>query len=259
MTQPVSFKLYQFPISHYCEKSRWALEFKKADFQLINVPPGLHKLMIKRKFPSAKSPITVPLLIAGEQVIQGSGPIISFIDERIPEKQLGFTDRQLQKETIELEVFLDDTIGCLLRSIAYNILLNNRKNLIAFWSQGGPFYTRAWLTLAFPYLARVVERMYKAGHADVAKHIGLFNAGMDRLDKLCESMPFLIGDRFSRADLTMAAILAPLNFPKEHPYPNPVPLPDEFQRFRQEHSQRPALRRVAAIYREFRHAQGSSD
>jgi glutathione S-transferase len=253
MADPARLTLFQFPISHFCEKARWALEFKKADYEPVNLPPGLHRLMIKRQFPAAQSPITVPVLAAGERVIQGSGPIISYLDDAMPEKPLGFAEPHLRNESIELEAFLDDTLGGLLRSICYGFLLSDRRQLIAFWSLGGPFYTRAWLNLVYPYLARAVAKTYKTGQADVAKHIELFNAGMDRLDTLCESRPFLIGDRFSRADLTLAAILAPINFPNEHPYPFPGPLPDGFQRFREEHSRRPAVRRVAAIYRDYRH------
>jgi glutathione S-transferase len=246
-------KLYQFPISHYCEKARWALQFKNAVFEQINLPPGLHKIMIKRKAPSAKSPITVPLLTAGAEVIQGSGPIISYIDRMILEKPLGFSDRHLQEQSAELEFFLDETIATLLRSIAYNMLLKDRKYLISFWSMDGPFYTRAWLTLTIPYLARLIKQMYKTDPGHVAEYQDRFNAGMDRLDRVCESHRFMVGDRFSRADLTLAAILAPLNFPKEHPYPNPAPLPDELQRFCEEHSRRPTLIRVSELYREYRH------
>ncbi|MCP3675846.1 MAG: glutathione S-transferase family protein, partial [Gammaproteobacteria bacterium] len=35
-------KLYQFPISHYCEKIRWSLDYKNLDYKIINLLPGLH-------------------------------------------------------------------------------------------------------------------------------------------------------------------------------------------------------------------------
>ncbi|HKX12345.1 MAG TPA: glutathione S-transferase N-terminal domain-containing protein, partial [bacterium] len=34
--------LYQFPISHYCEKARWALAFKEIPYRIVNLAPGLH-------------------------------------------------------------------------------------------------------------------------------------------------------------------------------------------------------------------------
>ncbi|VAW80072.1 hypothetical protein MNBD_GAMMA15-1204 [hydrothermal vent metagenome] len=34
--------LYQFPISHYCEKIRWALDYKGLPYTTINPLPGSH-------------------------------------------------------------------------------------------------------------------------------------------------------------------------------------------------------------------------
>ena len=35
----MSIVLYQFPISHYCEKVRWALAYKSISYQKINLLP----------------------------------------------------------------------------------------------------------------------------------------------------------------------------------------------------------------------------
>ncbi len=247
-----AMKLYQFPISHYCEKARWALQFKNARFQQVNIPPGLHNFIIKRNAPAALDPITVPLLIKGSEVIQGSGEIISYIDRVIPEYPLGFKNKNLQKEALDLEYFLDETVATLFRSLAYNIFLKDRKTLIQFWSTDGPIYTRTWLTLAMPFIGRAIRQMYQTDSIYIEGYKKQFSTALDRLDTLCESKTFLVGDRFSRADLTMAAILAPMVFPKEHPYPSPVPLPDEFQQFCNDHAQRPVLTRIAELYRQYR-------
>lgn len=246
MIQRPPLKLYQFPTSHYCEKARWAMDYKKAAYEAINLAPGLHRILIKRKAPAAKAPITVPVLVAGTEVIQGSGEIIDYIDRAIPEKPLGFTEQRLQKDCAELEVFLDETIAKPLRAIAYHILLKDHKHLIAIWSKDCPFYTRAWLTLAMPYLARLLQRMYQTDAACVAGHKKRFNLGMDRLDKLCESRPFLIGDRFSRTDLTMAAFLAPLTASDQRL------LTDEFRHFCEEFTQRATLKRALTLYQNYR-------
>ena len=57
--------LYQFPISHYCEKVRWAMDYKGLDYKLKNLLPGLHLRTTKKI--AAKS--YVPILIDdGEQI-----------------------------------------------------------------------------------------------------------------------------------------------------------------------------------------------
>ena len=38
----MSRTLYQFPISHYCEKVRWAMDYKKLEYKAKNLLPGLH-------------------------------------------------------------------------------------------------------------------------------------------------------------------------------------------------------------------------
>src|SRR5262249_33122587 len=50
-------------------------------------------------------------------------------------------------------------------------------------------------------------------------------AALDRLEAELRPSGYLVGDRFSVADLTAAALLAPVVFPPEFPYPPPVPPP----------------------------------
>ena len=40
--------LYQFPISHYCEKIRRALDYEKLDYRVVNLLPGFHASTAKR-------------------------------------------------------------------------------------------------------------------------------------------------------------------------------------------------------------------
>ena len=40
--------LYQFPISHYCEKTRWHLDHKGLDYRVDNLFPGFHRLKSQR-------------------------------------------------------------------------------------------------------------------------------------------------------------------------------------------------------------------
>ena len=73
-------KLYQFPVSHYCEKVRWVLDFKGIQYQKINLVPGPHVRKILQL--TAKS--QVPVLENGADVIQGSAEIIDYLEEKFP-------------------------------------------------------------------------------------------------------------------------------------------------------------------------------
>ena len=43
----MAVKLYQFCISHYSEKVRWALDYKDIKYQPVNLLPGQHSRTIK--------------------------------------------------------------------------------------------------------------------------------------------------------------------------------------------------------------------
>ena len=44
----MAIKLYQFCISHYCEKARWALDYKGINYQTVNLLPGQHVNTIRK-------------------------------------------------------------------------------------------------------------------------------------------------------------------------------------------------------------------
>ena len=44
----MALKLYQFAISHYCEKIRWALDYKGLNYETVNLLPGQHVKTIRK-------------------------------------------------------------------------------------------------------------------------------------------------------------------------------------------------------------------
>ncbi len=63
-----------------------------------------------------------------------------------------------------------------------------------------------------------------------------------------DGRPFLTGDKFSRADVTAAALLAPLLNPTKHPTYAALKLPVALAATIREWSSRPVLRWVSDIY-----------
>ena len=55
--------LYQFPLSHYCEKARWLLDFKDLEYSVKNLFPATHRLLTLWKANST----TVPLVKDGKE------------------------------------------------------------------------------------------------------------------------------------------------------------------------------------------------
>ena len=91
--------LYQFPISHYCEKVRWALDYKKIPYQTVNWIPGPH--LFKAKKIAKKT--SVPIIKDGEIVVQDSTNIINYLDQKYPTHALTPADEILRKEVLDWE------------------------------------------------------------------------------------------------------------------------------------------------------------
>ncbi|MEJ2451671.1 MAG: glutathione S-transferase N-terminal domain-containing protein [Gammaproteobacteria bacterium] len=80
--------LYQFPISHYFEKARWALDYNQVPYATKNLLPGLHLRTLRNKV----NDTTLPVLRMNGEYIQGSDRIIDFLEKSIPGNTLTPTD-----------------------------------------------------------------------------------------------------------------------------------------------------------------------
>src|SRR5262249_11490909 len=96
--------LYQFALSHYCEKVRWALDYKGIDYRIVNFIPGPHLIQTRRLAPQT----SVPILVDNGTVIQDSTEILHYLDRTYPEKSLTPENENLKKDAIELEEYFDE-------------------------------------------------------------------------------------------------------------------------------------------------------
>jgi glutathione S-transferase len=78
------FDLYQFKRSHYNEKARWALDYKRLPHTRHSLLPGPHKLTVTRLSGQAQ----VPVLRHGRKIIAGSARIIDYLEQLVPEPAL---------------------------------------------------------------------------------------------------------------------------------------------------------------------------
>lgn len=198
--------LLQFPYSHFCEKARWALDYKHQPYITKNLVPLLHLFTTRRVAPTGQVPI---LLHAGE-VIQGSDQIIDWLDVRVPDRPLTPAAPDAARTAREWEHFAGQEIGVHLRRWFYGHTLADRQRALGFLHQGASPWQKATLSLGFP-LIRAAMRRAMAITPQKAQASGerLLRA-LDRLDAALAHGDYLAGDGFSRADLAVAALLAPL-------------------------------------------------
>jgi glutathione S-transferase len=205
------FELYDFRFSHFSEKARWALEFKGIPYTPRHLLPGFHMRTARKLAPRS----CVPILKADDAVIQDSTEIINFLERHFPDQSLTPLDPNDVDEAIEWEEYLDEEIGVTLRLWFYYHELPDRDRAIRFLSQGAPWVQRRLFALSFTPIRRAMTTSMHIDAESATDAERRFLLAFDRLDQALERGPFLVGHRFSRADLTACALLWPLCRPGE--------------------------------------------
>ena len=243
-------RLYTFTISHFAEKARWSLDYKGIHYQEKRLVPGSHVPIIKRIAPST----FVPVLQDAGRIIQGSSAIIDYVDEHSPEPPLTPADPSERQRTLELERWLDCEFGERVRRVFYFHALNHRDLAILLFNQGGPWWGRLFCRVGFRMIANRIRQMYAITAENVALDMDRVTAAYERLDTLLENRRYLVGDRFSRADLTLAALAAPTWRPPEHStyWPPDELYPHEIIAFRARFAKTRTREHVLRMYREHR-------
>jgi len=217
--------LYQFPISHYCEKARWALDYKNIDYKVKNLLPGLHI----KKARALSGRTEVPILKHDHKVINNSSEIISYVDEVFTHKSLTSDDKAIRTESLKWERFVDSEIGPNLRVYFYNTLLKNPHVLIPIFAHNGPWYGKYVLKYIYPRLNQVMRRMMSISDKTADQASYKLEKGMDKLNKHLQQHDFLAGESFGRADLAAASLLAPIIQPVKYGLIWPEALPEPLQ------------------------------
>jgi glutathione S-transferase len=243
-------RLYTFQISHYAEKARWALDWKGVRYQERRLLPGPH-LAVTRRLSKVTS---VPILLCDGKMVQGSGAIIDFADDRWPERPLTARAAPERERSQELERWLDDELGPPLRRVFYFHALPERKLVRSLFTQSGPWWGRVFYGLGYDFVAGRIRALYKINAETAAQDHKRLGAVFARLDQLLDGRSYLVGDGFGRADLTLAALAAPLWDPPEHPtrWPSADAYPTALRELREEFARSRAHDHVMRMYREHR-------
>jgi glutathione S-transferase len=240
--------LYQFIISHFCEKARWALDHKQVAYRQRSLVPGLHIPVIKR----LTGHTTVPVLVDGGLVVRGSGAIIDHLDAVRPARPLTPSDTATAARVRARELDLDRRLGETIRQIAYFHLLGEGDLVQQMWAQEITGWQRWVLPVVFPVARRVVGRMYELEAQSVRAAEVVFAEAMAELDAQYEADLWLQGGCFGRLDLTVAALLAPLVEPPGHRVAWPAQRPAAWAAWCAQFDQSPTVRRVRDLYAQHR-------
>ena len=112
--------------------------------------------------------------------------------------------------------------------------------------------TRIAMRVAFPMISVVLRRRLRIDEGGVEVSRKKTFAALDRLERELRPSGYLVGDRFSVADLTAAALCSPLVAPPEFPCLPRGPMPEPMARARESVAARPGVRWVLEMYRRHR-------
>jgi glutathione S-transferase len=245
-------RLITIPISHFCEKARWALDRAGLPYREERHVQGVHQLISRR----AGGRGTVPVLVTTDGVFGESEEILDWVDQRtVPEQRLFPVEGDERAEVLALCRRFDDVLGPRGRRLIYVHMLAARGLALQFNNQGVPGWEGGLLRYGWPLAARFVAR-----ELDIRPGVEVederavwgefdFVAGL-----LSDRGPYLSGDRFGAADLTFAALSASMLAPPQYgvALPQPDVLPPATAELIERAREHPAGRFAMRLFAEHR-------
>jgi len=237
-------RLWHFRVSHYNEKVRWALDFKRWPHVRTALIGGFHIPVARWLSGQTKLPV---IALDGE-VIAGSSRILEAIERRRPEPPLFPADPEARRRALAIEAYFDEEVAPDLRRLFWSAYLDDPGAAARMATDGFGAGTRALWRTAFPLMRPLIRRNMgiTASQLDAARaRLGTY---FDRLAAEIGPSGYLVGDRFGVADLCAAAVMTAIVRPPEFPYPLPEPWPAALAALRASIAGHRACRWVLEIY-----------
>jgi glutathione S-transferase len=214
-------RLITIPISHYCEKARWALERAEIPYREEPHLQAIHWAHVWR----AGRGRTAPVLVTEDGPLTESSDILRWVDAR--------SDLRLypDPEAAALERRFDDELGPHGRRWMYHRIFERSDLVLEYGVTGVPRWERVALPPFLPVVRRLVNRYLDVDDGTAAESRERVRAVFDEVgERLADGRRYLVGDSFTAADLTFAALAAAVLVPSRYgvPLPPVEVLPEPF-------------------------------
>jgi glutathione S-transferase len=198
--------LYTYAVSQSSEKVRWALDATGISYHERALPPFVHAQWLTS--PGGGLFTSMPVLEGDGETIADSTRILEWLEERRAPFSLIPRDPLVRAQVMEAEARFDMD----------GELLNRRGLALKLFSIDANPLQRLALQAAFPLIRQLFLRGLDTSPAAFARSQRIVHRTLAELDRAAEAgKRFLVGDALSVADITAAALLAPLACPEEHP------------------------------------------
>jgi glutathione S-transferase len=225
--------LITIPISHYCEKARWALDRAGVAYDERRYLPAIHQARARRH-----GSVTVPVLVCEEAgTLRESRDIVAYADAR---------GGRIACDDADARALADDCdarLGPATRLWIYHALLERPDLTTASMTAGVSAWQKAFWRVGVKPIGVAVTKVLKISDATAVEAERTFRAIFADVDqRLADGRPYLAGETFSIADLTFAALASPLIAPPQYAVPLPAvdDLPPRIADVVREHRASPA-------------------
>jgi glutathione S-transferase len=209
--------LWHLKVSNYNEKARWALDYKGVPHVRRAAIPGRHP-EIARRLTGGR---TFPVLVAEDDAIGDSTAIIAALEHRYPDPPLYPADPVARRDALDVEDYLDEELGPHIRLLVLHHLLADGGLMLGAFVPDLAGARRLAALAMFPQVKRRVISDFGITDHSVRLAFAKVRAAGDRFADQLRAGAYLVADRFTVADLTLAALAAPAVAPEQFPYPQP--------------------------------------
>ena len=237
--------LWHIPLSHFSEKIRWTLDYKRIAHRRQVL--GADYLIRAWR---ATGHGTLPILFLDGRPIGDSTDIIAALEARCPDPPLYPADAAARQHALALEDYFDEQLGPAVRAAVVTPLFRHDPDVaLRVLTTGMP--DKAYQRLR--PLLRIFPAFYRFRHkindARLEADRATVSAALGRIEQERQGRAYPVGDAFTVADLTAAALVSPVLQPPEIQYPLRVELPPYLRDYRATLLQHPAAQWAAGIYR----------
>jgi glutathione S-transferase len=229
------YELTSIAFSHYVEKARWALDRFAVPYRDHRYLPLFHFPAVYRlhggragRADKVSSRLSTPVLrVPSGALLCDSAEIVRHVSDQFaaPGQELYPTP-----EVAVLERHLHDELGPHTRRCAYGVLFDNPTVLREFVRRNVGRLQAGAFNAALPLVIKTMRAALAVSDEQVSRSIDKVRREMAAIsERLADGRQYLVGERFSAADLTFACMAAPTLFPPEYsawlPAPEGLPLP----------------------------------
>lgn len=209
-------ELLTIPFSHYNERARWAMAHHGVAAHERRYLPMLHRAAVARAVPKAQrvadvtgSGLSTPVLVLDDgTVINDSTEIVRWVDAThgTPETTLYPADGR--EAIVALEKTLHDELGRDTRFLAYWFILGDSRSFAELVRRNVAGWQRVLFALGAPVAKIAMRRGFALTQANYEKVRARLAATVQTLSEALGDRDYFVGERFTAADLTAAAMLS---------------------------------------------------